>query len=85
MLFRSGLTDTEHVVRAFGAGGTDYVTKPLRPREVLARIEAHLRNARAQRQAHHGQGNEGARGIEVSQRSSPDPGSRLRSSLMGGR
>ena len=51
IVFMTGLTDTEHVVRAFGAGGTDYVTKPLRPREVLARIEAHLRNARAQRQA----------------------------------
>jgi CheY-like chemotaxis protein/DNA-binding CsgD family transcriptional regulator len=53
IVFMTGLTDTEHVVQAFGAGGTDYVTKPIRPREVLARIEAHLRNARAQRQARH--------------------------------
>jgi DNA-binding CsgD family transcriptional regulator len=39
------------VVAAFGAGGTDYVTKPIRPREVLARVAAHLHQARAQRQA----------------------------------
>lgn len=53
VVFMTGLTDTEHVVQAFAAGGIDYVTKPLRPREVLARIAAHLRAARAQRQARH--------------------------------
>ena len=53
IVFMTGLTDTEHVVQAFGAGGIDYVTKPLRPREVLARIAAHLRSARAQHQARH--------------------------------
>ncbi|ODV11212.1 MAG: DNA-binding response regulator [Rubrivivax sp. SCN 70-15] len=51
IVFMTGLTETEHVVAAFGAGGTDYVTKPIRPREVLARIAAHLQQARAQRQA----------------------------------
>ena len=51
IVFMTGLTETEHVVAAFGAGGTDYVTKPIRPREVLARIAAHLHQARAQRQA----------------------------------
>ena len=51
IVFMTGLTETEHVVAAFGAGGTDYVTKPIRPREVLARIAAHLVQARAQRQA----------------------------------
>ena len=53
VVFMTGLTDTEHVVQAFAAGGIDYVTKPLRPREVLARIAAHLRAARAQHQARH--------------------------------
>ena len=52
IIFMTGLTETEHVVAAFDAGGTDYVTKPIRPREVLARITAHLHQARAQRQAH---------------------------------
>ena len=47
----TGLTETEHVLAAFAAGGTDYVTKPVRPREVLARVAAHLHSARAQRQA----------------------------------
>lgn len=51
IVFMTGLTETEHVVAAFGAGGTDYVTKPIRPKEVLARIAAHLHQARAQRQA----------------------------------
>ncbi|HEX4509884.1 MAG TPA: response regulator transcription factor [Burkholderiaceae bacterium] len=46
IVFMTGLTETEHVVRAFEAGGVDYVTKPIRPAEVLARISAHLRQAR---------------------------------------
>jgi DNA-binding NarL/FixJ family response regulator len=51
IVFMTGLTETEHVVAAFAAGGTDYVTKPIRAREVLARIATHLHSARAQRQA----------------------------------
>jgi DNA-binding NarL/FixJ family response regulator len=51
IVFMTGLTETEHVVAAFAAGGSDYVTKPIRPKEVLARIAAHLRSARTQRQA----------------------------------
>lgn len=51
IIFMTGLSDTEHVEAAFAAGGVDYVSKPIRPREVLARIAAHLRSARAQRQA----------------------------------
>lgn len=51
IIFMTGLTETEHVLEGFGAGGADYVTKPIRPREVLARIAAHLGNARSQRQA----------------------------------
>ncbi|WP_119288589.1 response regulator transcription factor [Azohydromonas sediminis] len=51
IIFMTGLTDTEHVVDAFGAGVVDYVTKPVRTRELIARIESHLRTARAQGQA----------------------------------
>ena len=51
IVFMTGLTETEHVVAAFAAGGIDYVTKPIKPREVLARVAAHLRAARTQRQA----------------------------------
>ncbi len=46
VVFMTGLTDTDHVVRGFQAGGIDYITKPIRPQEVIARIASHLRNAR---------------------------------------
>ncbi|MEW6705250.1 MAG: response regulator transcription factor [Pseudomonadota bacterium] len=46
IVFMTGLTETEHVLRAFEAGGIDYVNKPLRTAEVLARIAVHLRQAR---------------------------------------
>lgn len=51
IVFMTGLSETEHVVAAFQAGGVDYVVKPIRPREVLARIEAHMQSARQARQA----------------------------------
>jgi DNA-binding NarL/FixJ family response regulator len=51
IVFMTGLTESEHVVAAFGAGGVDYVTKPIKPTEVLARIAAHVRSARLARQA----------------------------------
>jgi CheY-like chemotaxis protein/DNA-binding CsgD family transcriptional regulator len=51
IVFMTGLTETEHVVHAFQAGGVDYVTKPIRPREVLARIAVHMQGARQARQA----------------------------------
>jgi DNA-binding NarL/FixJ family response regulator len=51
IVFMTGLTDTEHVLAAFTAGGVDYVTKPLRPAEVVARIASHIQNARQLKQA----------------------------------
>lgn len=51
IIFMTGLTETEHVVAAFSAGGADYVTKPIKPQEVLARIAAHMQNARQMKQA----------------------------------
>jgi DNA-binding response OmpR family regulator/DNA-binding CsgD family transcriptional regulator len=51
IIFMTGLTETEHVVRGFEAGGVDYVTKPVRPDEVIARIGVHLVNARRTRGA----------------------------------
>jgi DNA-binding response OmpR family regulator len=51
IVFMTGLTDTEHVVAAFQAGGVDYVTKPIKPKEVLARIVTHMHSARQARQA----------------------------------
>jgi CheY-like chemotaxis protein/DNA-binding CsgD family transcriptional regulator len=46
IIFMTGLTETEHVVAAFAAGGVDYVTKPIRAQEVLARMAVHVRGAR---------------------------------------
>jgi DNA-binding NarL/FixJ family response regulator len=51
IIFMTGLTDTEHVLAAFDAGGVDYVTKPIRAPEVLARMAAHMLAARQARQA----------------------------------
>ncbi|MFG5407991.1 response regulator transcription factor [Piscinibacter sakaiensis] len=51
IVFMTGLTDTEHVVSAFQAGGVDYVTKPIRAQEVLARMAVHVQGARQARHA----------------------------------
>ncbi|MDP5237983.1 response regulator transcription factor [Uliginosibacterium sp. 31-16] len=51
IIFMTGLTETEHIVAAFKAGGTDYVTKPVRTGEVIARIATHLASARQMTQA----------------------------------
>ena len=51
IVFMTGLTETEHVVAAFAAGAADYVTKPLFPAQILARIAAHMQNARQMKQA----------------------------------
>lgn len=51
VIFMTGLTETEHVVAAFKAGGTDYVVKPVRVNEVLVRIISHLQTSRQVHQA----------------------------------
>ncbi|WP_109995047.1 response regulator transcription factor [Salinisphaera sp. LB1] len=51
VIFMTGLTDSDSIVRGFRAGGIDYVTKPLKPDEIRVRIEAHLKRIRLQRQA----------------------------------
>jgi CheY-like chemotaxis protein/DNA-binding CsgD family transcriptional regulator len=51
IIFMTGLADTEHVLAAFEAGCADYVTKPIRPAEVMARMAVHRRAARQARQA----------------------------------
>jgi CheY-like chemotaxis protein/DNA-binding CsgD family transcriptional regulator len=50
IIFMTGLTETEHLVAALEAGGVDYVTKPIKPKEVLARMAVHLQGAREKRQ-----------------------------------
>ena len=52
IIFMTGLTDTERIIEGFEAGGVDYVTKPIVPGELLARLRVHLVNARIAHSAH---------------------------------
>jgi DNA-binding NarL/FixJ family response regulator len=42
----TGLSDTDDIVRGLEAGGVDYLTKPIQPNELIARMRVHLSNAR---------------------------------------
>lgn len=46
IIFMTGLTDVEDVVKGFNAGGVDYVTKPISPDEVIARLKTHIQTAK---------------------------------------
>jgi len=47
VIFMTALVDTHHVVRGFDAGAVDYITKPVRQEEVLARIATHIERSRS--------------------------------------
>ncbi len=49
VLFISALQDTEDKIKGFESGAVDYITKPFRHQEVLARVGAHLGLSRLQR------------------------------------
>jgi DNA-binding response OmpR family regulator len=49
VIFLSALNETEDKVKAFRAGGVDYITKPFQFEEVIARIRTHLALLDAQR------------------------------------
>lgn len=51
VIFMTGLSDTDSVLQGFDSGGVDYVVKPVRAPEVLARLHTHTRNARIARLA----------------------------------
>ncbi len=53
VIFMTGLTDSESVVNGLQAGGVDYVTKPVAPDELIARIRVHLATAQLTRSAQH--------------------------------
>ena len=42
VIFLTALSETFEKVRAFRAGGVDYVTKPFEPEELLARVATHI-------------------------------------------
>jgi two-component system sensor histidine kinase/response regulator len=43
VIFLTASTEPENVVKAFDLGGADYVTKPFRSKELLARVETQIR------------------------------------------
>jgi DNA-binding NarL/FixJ family response regulator len=46
VLFMTGLSDRAHVAQALRAGGVDYLSKPISPDELIARLAVHVVNAR---------------------------------------
>lgn len=42
IIFISALTEKENILRAFQAGGVDYISKPFQAEEVIARVRTHL-------------------------------------------
>ncbi len=46
VIFMTGLSDRAHVAKALRAGCVDYLSKPVAPDELIARISVHLVNAR---------------------------------------
>jgi DNA-binding NarL/FixJ family response regulator len=46
IIFMTGLTDRENVVKGLDAGGVDYITKPVEIDEMLARVTTHVVNSR---------------------------------------
>jgi signal transduction histidine kinase len=53
VLFISALSETTDKVRAFRAGGVDYVTKPFQFEEVMARVRTHLELRRQRTELQH--------------------------------
>ncbi len=50
IIFMTALVDTVDKVKGFELGAADYITKPVQPEEVLARVYAHLKVQKLQRQ-----------------------------------
>lgn len=53
VIFMTALTDTVDKIRGFDVGAADYITKPIQQEEVLARVTAHLKLYKLQRQLQH--------------------------------
>jgi DNA-binding response OmpR family regulator len=46
VLFMTALSELDDLLRGFGEGAVDYIVKPIRPPEVLARVDVQLTHAR---------------------------------------
>lgn len=51
IIFMTGLTDREHIVKGLSSGGVDYLTKPVEIEEMVARVTVHLMNSKMVRSA----------------------------------
>lgn len=51
VIFMTGLSDTDDIVRGLEVGGVDYLVKPINPAELIARMKVHLNNARLTKSA----------------------------------
>ena len=52
IIFISALDETSDKIKAFNAGGVDYITKPFQAEEVHARVKTHLELRRLQKELH---------------------------------
>lgn len=52
VLFMTGLDDPDSVLKGFESGGVDYLTKPVHPSELIARIQVHLSSVHRAQQAY---------------------------------
>jgi two-component system sensor histidine kinase/response regulator len=50
IIFISAMSDTDEIVKGFTVGGVDYITKPIKIKEVLARVANHLTLLRQRKQ-----------------------------------
>ncbi len=51
VIFMTGLSDTESILKGFDAGGIDFLTKPIEPQELVVRMNTHLALARTAMEA----------------------------------
>ncbi len=49
IIFLTALTETENLVEGFQAGGVDFLSKPVRPEELLAHVKTHVELYRARK------------------------------------
>ena len=52
VIFMTGLSETDSIIKALDCGGVDYLGKPVNPDELVARMGVHLANARKTSSAH---------------------------------
>lgn len=51
IIFMTGLTDRDSIVRGLQSGGVDYLTKPVEVEEMIARVTIHMLNSKMMRSA----------------------------------